>query len=188
MTKIKYNYTQDIKNDINGSIIHFSQTKKIHINKKPRRIVPVTCGKCNRTRNMHFDNVRKVFNSQRGNWKKVTGICQECTNGMTWLEKGRDRPERRKPFRGYIKIYMPEYSHCDARGEVLEHRYIMEKHIGRHLKSYEHVHHKNGIKHDNRIENLEIVTTSKHATITALMKRVQLLENLLKKNNISIPN
>ena len=43
-----------------------------------------------------------------------------------------------------------------------EHRYVMEKYIGRKLLTNELVHHKNDDRHDNRIENLEIVSRSEH--------------------------
>jgi hypothetical protein len=39
---------------------------------------------------------------------------------------------------------------------MLEHRHVMEGMVGRRLERYEEVHHKNGIRHDNRRGNLEL--------------------------------
>lgn len=44
----------------------------------------------------------------------------------------------------------------NGKGQILEHKFIMSNHIGRPLHDHETVHHKNGIRNDNRIENLEL--------------------------------
>jgi hypothetical protein len=49
----------------------------------------------------------------------------------------------------------------------LQHRYIMEQHLGRELHKNEVVHHINENKHDNRLENLQLLSRSDHAKLHA---------------------
>ena len=62
---------------------------------------------------------------------------------------------------GYVMIRVPVNEYPKLRVPwVLQHRQVMERHLGRKLLSSESVHHKNGDKKDNRLVNLELWTRS----------------------------
>jgi|SRR3990167_5444005 len=59
---------------------------------------------------------------------------------------------------GYLYVHNPK-----EKKVVLQHRYVMEEFLGRKLNQNEAVHHKNHIRTDNNIENLEVFNRSEHA-------------------------
>jgi hypothetical protein len=90
------------------------------------------------------------------------GFCSKHYSSFkAWLDKDRcyedrSKQNKQKDSQGYILLYKPEHPNCSVKGHYSEHRLVMEQTIGRFLVKGENVHHKNGVRNDNRPENLEL--------------------------------
>lgn len=90
-----------------------------------------------------------------------------CSRPCQWSQNGgynvKDGPIWWVDQKGYIvgRIWQD-----GKRVFVRQHRYVMEEHIGRKLEKSEDVHHVDGNKQNNEIENLQILCHRKHSTVT----------------------
>ncbi len=119
------------------------------------------CIDCGKPRWIRFYRVgTNLLQRCRKCMPKHTGVSRRMEAHNSW-KTGRHRT---RP--GYIKVKIgldnPLVSLASPDGYAMEHRIVMAKYLGRLLDKNEVVHHKNGIKDDNRIENLELSTKGAH--------------------------
>lgn len=135
---------------------------------------------CSRKCKAKFMKGKPFFDSTGiSSWNKGTKGLMNCWNkGKTGiysketLEKLRQAglnrpPEKHSCWKGGIRyhngykfIFSPNHPYKTANKCVSEHRLIFEKHLNRFLKPNEVIHHINGIKDDNRIENLKLFSNN----------------------------
>lgn len=111
-----------------------------------------------------------------GNIKNLTtgvlksGVIKSC--GCLVYRQGKDHPNYKNGFHitghGYKEI--PIENCKKTHRYYAEHRVVMEKYLQRKLLSTEVVHHKNGNKLDNRLENLVVLSREEHAALHAEMR------------------
>lgn len=114
----------------------------------------IKCLLCNKEKELTLSVVNKgngIFCSRgcRAQYQSKSRIMENHPN---W--NGGIRYDKR----GYVLIKQV----TGNKGYVREHRLVMEKHLSRKLEDWEWIHHKNGIKNDNTIENLAIVVAETH--------------------------
>lgn len=129
-----------------GHIVSAEIRKKISIANKGRKLSEETKRK--------FSEIRKGKHHSEKSKIKI-GEAHKGEKHHNW--KG-GRIEQK----GYIFILDHTHPFCNCGGYVLEHRLVMEKMLGRYLNPKEIVHHKNGVRNDNRPENLILVVLNKH--------------------------
>lgn len=93
--------------------------------------------------------------------------CRQKNNGKG--RKGQLTGLQSKPYKmrltkdGYFRMYAAKHPYANGRKEIHVHVMVMENHISRAINPDECVHHINGIKTDNRLENLQLMNHSEHS-------------------------
>jgi DNA-directed RNA polymerase subunit RPC12/RpoP len=103
--------------------------------------------------------------------------CKYCVKKGEFSRKNQET----KIIKGYVFVWIdsksPFIEMANSTGHIAEHRLVMAKKINRCLTSLEVVHHINLIKKDNIIENLAIMTNSRHIALHELLSRLGVKEN-----------
>jgi len=132
---------------------------------------------------MHLVEHKNYYSQKHGKYG-LTFRCSSCAK----IESAKTRrdPDRRKTTsNGYVKLYAPENPMADKRGEVYVHRFVMAEKLGRPLERWEHVHHIDGDRTNNKIANLALVSNQENHVLKDTIARIHYLEGILRAHGIS---
>lgn len=94
--------------------------------------------------------------------------CQACNVPASGEQSATWKTGKIFHKKGYVMRFAPEHPRARTGNYVFEHILVMEEKIGRFLMENENVHHINGVRSDNRIENLELWTKPQPSGVRAI--------------------
>lgn len=96
--------------------------------------------------------------------QRKSATCSDCRT-VAGTSNGNWGGGRSRHKAGYVVIWAPDHPRAGSWPYVFEHILVMEDMLGRYLLPHESVHHRNGVRDDNRPENLELWTRPQPAGI-----------------------
>lgn len=178
--------------------IEFENGSKWHPNRKYCSRKCCSIAGHRKRRNLSIKNLNLIccvcntkFTQKRAN---NTEYCsRECKKlGVSRKSRGLCVRGSKKHVKGtgYIttsgyKIISMKHANATKRGQIMEHVFIMSNELGRPINKKETVHHKNGIRSDNRIENLELWSSS-HPPGQRVEYKIQWCKEFLKQYDYEV--
>lgn len=120
--------------------------------------------------------------------KPLHNLCKQCSDKQPLAEATKQKISQfyanrrgaawkrgRWKVEGYMQTFIRKGDFfrpmADKQGRCLEHRLIVARSLNRCLLPWEIVHHKNGIRDDNRLQNLELLTDKRFHLVDSVMKQ-----------------
>ncbi len=137
------------------------------------------CTKCVRHKKESLDpskaDKRRLQTMQSNRRQKGTDINAPKRESKGWWKT----PE------GYILIYNATHPNSNVNGCIFQHIFVMSEHLKRPIKKGESIHHINGVRDDNRLENLEIWHRS-HPPGQRLNEKIEWAKNFLEEYGYNV--
>lgn len=167
-----------------GDIAHGKEFSGVSIGARSRKFIFARCPDCDKSRWLVLREANKTGVS------RCQSCCGKDQSSTKRLPHGRgDKSPHWKGGRslhhgGYVGRWISEQDQFypmathkrRGGGTIFEHRLVMAQSLGRCLDTKEYIHHINGVKDDNRIENLELISPKNHVLYKNMCAQCKLRE------------